>query len=116
LIGGLGDAEGGPLRAVSALISLHYEINVTLSMTLVNTEFDKIAELYHTGHMSGPEAIQIIKMLGISQRRFALLVGLHPNAVTKWAKGTEPQGPARALLRLLKERPELVAVLERTGE
>lgn len=83
-------------------------------MIHVNTEFDKIAKLYHTCHMSGPEAIQIIQRLGISQRRFALLVGLHPNAVTKWANGTEPQGPAKALLRLLNERPELLHVLERT--
>lgn len=39
-------------------------------------------------------------------------VDLHPNAVYKWAKGTEPQGPARALLWLLDERPELVQVLK----
>ncbi len=46
--------------------------------------------------MTGPQATKIIKALGLSQREFALLVGLHPNAVYKWAKGTEPMGP-RAL-------------------
>ena len=61
--------------------------------------------------MTGPQATKIIKKLGLSQREFALLVDLHPNAVYKWAKGTEPQGPARALLWLLDERPELVQVL-----
>lgn len=66
--------------------------------------------------MSGPEALQIIQRLKLSQRRFALLVGLHPNAVTKWAKGTKPQGPAQALLMLLDERPELVSVLEQIGD
>jgi DNA-binding transcriptional regulator YiaG len=61
--------------------------------------------------MTGPQATKIIKALGLSQREFALLVGLHPNAVYKWAKGTEPMGPARALLWLLDERPELIQVL-----
>lgn len=62
--------------------------------------------------MTGPQATAIIRRLGLSQREFALMVGLHPNAVYKWAKGTEPQGPARALLWLLDERPELVHLLK----
>lgn len=61
--------------------------------------------------MTGPQAIAIIKKLGLSQREFAHLVGLHQNAVYKWAKGTEPMGPARALLWLLDERPELIQAL-----
>jgi DNA-binding transcriptional regulator YiaG len=62
--------------------------------------------------MTGPQATEIIKRLGLSQREFALMVDLHPNAVYKWGKGTEPQGPAKALLRLLEARPELVHVLK----
>lgn len=61
--------------------------------------------------MTGPDAIRVIEKLGISQRQFAGLVGLHVNTVTKWANGTEPMGPAQALLRLLDERPELIQVL-----
>lgn len=61
--------------------------------------------------MTGPEAIAILDRLGLSQRQFALLVGLHPNTVTKWANGTPPGGPAVALLRLLDSRPEDVEVL-----
>jgi DNA-binding transcriptional regulator YiaG len=66
--------------------------------------------------MTGPQAIKILQKLGISQRQFALMVDMHPNAITKWAKGTEPQGAARALLRLLDERPELVQVLQKGAE
>lgn len=62
--------------------------------------------------MTGPQAISIIKRIGLTQRQFALLVGLHPNTVTGWANGTEPMGPAQALLRLLDHRPEDVAVLQ----
>lgn len=61
--------------------------------------------------MTGQQATAIVKRLGLSLREFALLVELHPNAVYKWSKGTEPQGPARALLALLDERPELIQVL-----
>ena len=62
--------------------------------------------------MTGPEAVSIISKLGISQAKFGRLVGLSANAITKWAKGQRPSGPAAALLRLLQSRPELVAVLE----
>lgn len=62
--------------------------------------------------MKGKEAISIIHGLGISQAKFARLAGLSANAVSNWAKGQEPAGPAATLLRLLEARPELVAVLE----
>lgn len=61
--------------------------------------------------MTGPEAIRIIAKVGLTQRQFALLVGLHPNSISKWARGTPPMGPAQALLRLLDHRPEDVEVL-----
>lgn len=61
--------------------------------------------------MTGPEAIAIIDRLGLSQRQFALLVGIHPNTVTKWANGTPPEATAQTLLRLLDQRPEDVEVL-----
>jgi DNA-binding transcriptional regulator YiaG len=98
-------------RNVSSLRCRAYKSCVTLSVIPVNTQFDKIGVVYNTEFMSGPEAIAILQKLDISQRQFALLVGLHPNAVTKWANGTEPQGPAQALLRLLNERPEMLQVL-----
>jgi transcriptional regulator with XRE-family HTH domain len=61
--------------------------------------------------MTGPEAIEIIQKLGISQRQFGRLVGLSANAITKWAKGQPPSPPTAALLRLLEHRPELLGVL-----
>ena len=63
--------------------------------------------------MSGPEAIAIIKRLGISQRQFAFLCGLHPMAVSKWATGGQLSGPSETLMRLLDERPELLEVMKR---
>lgn len=63
--------------------------------------------------MTGQQAIAIIKRLGLTQRQFALLTGMHPNSITAWAKGGAVSGPAQALLRLLDHRPEDVAVLQR---
>lgn len=62
--------------------------------------------------MNGTEAIRIVQKLGISQRQFAFLVGLHPNALTKWANGGEMSGPSVALLTLLDARPELIHLLK----
>ncbi len=66
--------------------------------------------------MTGSEAVEIIQELGISQAKFGRLSGLSANAITKWANGQPPSGPARTLLLLLQERPELLAVLERLHE
>lgn len=63
--------------------------------------------------MTGPEAVAIIKRIGLTQRQFALLVGIHPNTPTAWANGTPPSGTAAALLVLLDHRPEDVEVLRR---
>ena len=63
--------------------------------------------------MTGPEAIEAIQELGLSQARFARLAGLHKNAVTKWANGAQPHGPAIVLLKLLLRRPEIVQLIER---
>lgn len=62
--------------------------------------------------MTGKEAIALIQRLGVSQRQFAFMIGVHPNSVTKWAKGGELNPTTTTLLRLLDERPELVEVLK----
>jgi DNA-binding transcriptional regulator YiaG len=62
--------------------------------------------------MTGPQAVETVHQLGLSQARFARLAGLHPNALTKWANGAQPHGPAITLLKLLVKRPELLRVIE----
>lgn len=62
--------------------------------------------------MTGKEAIKIIQRLGVSQRQFAFMIGVHPNSVSKWATGGELNGPTITLMRLLEERPELIEVLK----
>lgn len=62
--------------------------------------------------MTGHEAIAIVRSLGISQAKFARLTGITPQALTKWANGSPPSDTMAALLRLLRERPELVSVME----
>lgn len=62
--------------------------------------------------MTGKEAIKIIQKLDVSQRQFAFMIGVHPNSITKWAKGGQLEGPTVTLMRLLDERPELIEVLK----
>ena len=62
--------------------------------------------------MTGKEAIKIIQKLGVSQRQFAFMIGVHPNSVSKWATGGELNGPTVTLMRLLEDRPELIEVLK----
>jgi DNA-binding transcriptional regulator YiaG len=65
--------------------------------------------------MTGPEAVQIIDSLGVSQRQFALMIGAHPNTPTNWKNGGAVPGPTATLLELLRDRPELIEWLKARG-
>ena len=56
-------------------------------------------------------AVRSIAELGISQAEFSRLAGVTPMMVSRWASGSEPSGPCVALLRLLRDRPELLVLL-----
>jgi len=52
--------------------------------------------------------------LGLSQSEFALLIGVSVATLQNWEQGRrQPEGPARALLRIAAKNPE--AVLEALG-
>jgi len=55
-----------------------------------------------------PEDIrQIRKGLGLSQSEFALLIGVSVATLQNWEQGRrQPEGPARALLRIAATHPE----------
>ena len=45
-----------------------------------------------------------------TQREFALVMGISPETLRNWEKGRRtPCGPSRALLRLMRSEPEVVA-------
>lgn len=64
-----------------------------------------------------PETVDvraIRRRLGMSQRQFAERFGFTLDAVQNWEQGRRtPEGPARALLKVIDKRPE--AVLEALG-
>ena len=45
---------------------------------------------------------------GLSQRRFAKLLGVAPSLISKWETGSPPSGPALALLRVIRDYPAAV--------
>jgi putative transcriptional regulator len=53
----------------------------------------------------------IRERLGLSQSEFALMIGVSVSTLQNWEQGRRtPEGPARALLKIVEENPE--AVLE----
>jgi len=62
-----------------------------------------------------PDDIRGIRTnLGLSQSEFALLIGVSVATLRNWEQGRrQPEGPARALLRIAAKNPE--AVLEALG-
>jgi len=47
--------------------------------------------------------------VGLSQRRFALLIGVSQQTLENWEQGRrQPTGPARVLLKLLESDPQHV--------
>ena len=58
-----------------------------------------------------PDAKAVRHKLGLSQTRFAALIGISPRTLQNWEQGhRRPEETARALLRVAESHPE--AVLE----
>jgi len=56
-----------------------------------------------------PNVKLIRERVGLSQRRFALLIGVSQRTLENWEQGRrQPTGPARVLLKLLENDPEHV--------
>ena len=54
---------------------------------------------------------RIRNRLHVSQSQFSLMIGVSKSTLQNWEQGRrEPEGPAKALLRVVEKRPE--AVLE----
>ena len=54
-----------------------------------------------------PEVRVIRQKTGLSQDRFAFLIGVKPATLRNWEQGRrKPTGPAKALLRILEADPE----------
>ncbi|MES2706516.1 MAG: NadS family protein [Verrucomicrobiota bacterium] len=60
-------------------------------------------------HHSTPDVKAIRERLGLSQSRFAAMIGVSSRTLQNWEQGRrEPEGPAKALLRVVDHQPEAV--------
>lgn len=58
---------------------------------------------------ASPDVKTIRERLGLSQSRFAALMGVSARTLQNWEQGRrEPEGPAKALLRVVEKQPEAV--------
>lgn len=68
--------------------------------------------------MTPKELQRIIDQLGISRGRFGLLLGATRRSGENWTDedaGKSVPGPVATMAELLRQRPELVAVIEQIG-
>ena len=63
-----------------------------------------------TTELKEPSSPQVIRnKLGLSQGAFAGLIGVSPRTLQDWEQGRRtPQGPAKALLRIVERHPEVL--------
>lgn len=60
-----------------------------------------------TFHHPDPEIKTIRKRIGLSQTRFARLIGVSKRTLENWEQGRRrPTGPARTLLRIVESDPD----------
>lgn len=64
-------------------------------------------------HVKDPEVQKLRKKYGLSQDKFAQLIGISVGTLRNWEQGRrKPEGPARVLLAIVEKHPE--AVLDST--
>lgn len=88
-----------------------------------NSDFQKLCEsIQQAGAMTkgkqqpsrvfvydDPDPQKIRKKLGLSQSRFAAIIGVSVRTLQNWEQGRRsPEGPAKALLRVVEKEPEVV--------
>jgi DNA-binding transcriptional regulator YiaG len=62
-----------------------------------------------SGEWESGDLATLRKYLGLSQKQFALRIGISINTLQNWEQGRRnPDGPAKALLRLIAKYPRLV--------
>lgn len=68
-------------------------------------------EAARTTILQAPDAKEVREKLGLSQTQFAALIGISHRTLQNWEQGhRQPEGTARALLRVAERHPQ--AVLE----
>ena len=61
----------------------------------------------HVRQFKEPEVKAIREMTGLSQARFATLIGVSNRTLENWEQGRRhPTGPAKALLRIVEQDPK----------
>lgn len=59
--------------------------------------------------IESPDPKAIRERLGLSQSRFASIIGVSVRTLQNWEQGRrEPEGPAKALLRVVDREPQAV--------
>ena len=61
-------------------------------------------------HFKPADIKAVREKLNVSQSEFAMMIGVSVSTLQNWEQGRrQPEGPARALLKVAAENPEVVA-------
>ncbi len=70
-----------------------------------------------TFELSEPDVCAIRSRFGLSQEKFASLIGISVATLRNWEQGRrKPEGAARVLLRVAAQHPEAVLDVVRNGD
>jgi putative transcriptional regulator len=88
-----------------------------MEQALAYAKGDRVAARAATVQAPSADVKAIRRGLGLSQAQFAAKFGFAPASVRNWEQGLRiPDGPARILLAVIGEHPDIVeSVLQRTA-
>jgi putative transcriptional regulator len=93
------------------------ELVKSMEQALAYAKGERVTARVTTVLVPAVDVKAIRRRLGISQAQFAAKFGFAPASVRNWEQGRRiPDGPARILLAVIGERPDVVeSVLRRTA-
>jgi putative transcriptional regulator len=69
----------------------------------------KAGKVAHEHRIKIPEALEVRLVSGLSQQKFADVLGVSARTLQEWEQGRrQPSGAARALLAIAKRRPDVL--------
>lgn len=104
-------------RRRAAKSTLGGDLLTSMEQALAYAKGDRVAARVTTVMVPSVDVKAIRGRLGLSQAKFAAKFGFAPASIRNWEQGRRfPDGPARILLAVIGERPDVIeSVLRRTA-
>ena len=106
-----------PVRRREGQTAFGRELVKSMEQALAYAKGEKVTARVTAVMVPSVDVREIRRRLGLSQSGFAAKFGLAPASVRNWEQGRRvPDGPARILLAVIGEHPEVVESVLRTTQ